>query len=102
MPLMDDLKELALKLFEIEKNLLLKEKQEYSCAEVIVITPEERYYEDCPGFDDVGEKDAVYGAIAERAKAKNAIAIITINICRTKNIERDEDLNSYWWGQLAA
>ena len=46
MPRVDDLQQLALKLFEIEKKHLLEEKQEYSCAVVIVITPAGRYYEE--------------------------------------------------------
>lgn len=97
---MDDLKQLALKLFEIEKKYLLEEKQEYSCAVVIVVTPEGRYYEEAE-FDDETEKDAIYGAIVKRAKDKNAIAIITINSAREKDVKNERELDSYRWGQLA-
>ena len=41
----DDLQQLALELLEIEKKYLLEEKEEYSCAVVVVITTEGRYYE---------------------------------------------------------
>ena len=96
----DDLQQLALELLEIEKKYLLEEKQEYSCAVVVVITPEGRYYEGAD-FDDEAEKDATYGAIAERAKAKNATAIITINTGREKDVDDERELDSYWWGKLA-
>jgi hypothetical protein len=95
----EDLTQLALRLLETEKRLLLEEKQEYSCAVVLVITPEGNYYEEAD-FDDETEKDAVYGAIVERAKLKNATAIITINTARDKEVT--EELESYSWGQLAA
>jgi hypothetical protein len=91
---------LALKLFEIEKKLLLKEKEEYSCAMVVVITAEGRYYEEVDEFNDETEKDAVYGAIVERAKTKNATAIITISTGREKDVDDEKQLNTYWWGQL--
>ena len=97
---MDDLKQVALKLFEIEKDVLLKEKHEYSCAVIIVVTPEGRYYEEAE-FDDETEMDTVYGAIVERARGKNAIAIITINSGREKNVKDEKELDSYRWGQLA-
>ena len=100
MPRVDDFRPLALKLFEIEKNRLLEEKQEYSCAVVIVVTPEGRYYEEA----EVGsehEMDVIYRAIVERAKANSATAIITINTGRAKDVEGDQELNSYRWGQLA-
>lgn len=83
MPLVNDLKQLALNLFEIEKNHLLEEKQEYSCAVVIVLTAEGRYYEEAK-FDDQNEMDTVYGAIVERAKTRNATVIITMNTGREK------------------
>jgi len=73
MPRVDDLQQLALNLLEIEKKHLLEEKQEYSCAVVIVITPAGRYYEEAD-FEDEAGMDSVYGAIAERARAKNATA----------------------------
>jgi len=100
MPRVDDLQQLALKLLEIEKKHLLEEKQEYSCAVVIVITPAGRYYEEA-AFEDEAEKDSVYGAVAERARAKNATAIITINTGREKDVEDEGELDSYWWGKLA-
>ena len=96
---MEDLTKLALSLLEIEKKYLLEEKQEYSCAIVVVITPEGRYYEEAE-FDDETELDAVYGAIVERARNKNAIAIITINTAREQDVAGE--LDSYWWGKLAA
>ena len=96
----EELTQLALKLLEIEKKHLLEEKQEYSCAVVIVITPEGRYYEEAD-FDDEAEMDAVYGAIAERARAKNATAIITINTGREKDVEDEGELDSYRCGKLA-
>jgi len=65
----EDLTQFALKLFEIEKKLLLEEKQEYSCAVVIVITPERHYWEEVE-FNDETEMDAAYGAIVKRAKRK--------------------------------
>jgi hypothetical protein len=100
MPTVDDAQELALKLLEIEKRHLLEEKQEYSCAVVVVVTPEGRYYEEAE-FDNETEKDAVYGAIADRAKAKNATAIITINTGREKDVDDEGELDFYWWGKLA-
>lgn len=96
----DNLQQLALKLFEIEKNHLLEEKQEYSCAVVIVVTPDGRYYEEAE-FDDEAEMDAVYGGIVERARDKNATAIITINLGREKDVKHERELDSYRWGQLA-
>jgi hypothetical protein len=96
----DNLKEIALKLLEIEKKPLLEEKQEYSCAVVVVVTPEGRYYEEAD-FDDEAEMDSVYGAIAERARAKNATAIITINTGGQKDVEDERELHRYWWGKLA-
>jgi hypothetical protein len=96
----EELTELALKLLEIEKRLLLEEKEEYSCAMVVVITAEGRYYEEVDEFNDKTEMDAAYGAIVERAKSKNATAIITINTARQQDV--DGELDSYWWGKLAA
>jgi hypothetical protein len=95
---MEDVMQLALKLFEIEKKHLLEEKEEYCCAAVIVITPEGRYYEEAE-FNDAAELDAAYGAIVERARDKNAAAIITINTAREQDVT--EELGSYWWGKLA-
>jgi len=97
----EDLTQLALKLFEIEKKLLFDEKQEYSCAVVIVITPQGRYCEDVE-FNDETEMDAAYGAIVERAKSKKATAIITISTVREKDVADESELESYWWGKLAA
>jgi hypothetical protein len=97
MSLVNDLDQLALKLFEIEKSHLLEEKQEYSCAVVIVLTPGGRYYEEAE-FDDEIEMDTVYGAIVERAKTRNATAIITINTGHEKNVQDEKQLNTYWWG----
>ena len=101
MSLVNDLQELALKLFEIEKKHLLEEKEEYSCSVVIVITPEGRYWEDVE-FNDEIEMDAAFGAIVERAKSKRATAIITISTVRMKDVADESELESYWWGQLAA
>jgi hypothetical protein len=97
----EDLTQLALKLFEIEKKFLLDEKQEYSCSIVIVITPEGRYYEDVE-FNDETEMDGAFGAIVERAKSKKATAIITISTVRVKDVADESELESYWWGKLAA
>jgi hypothetical protein len=97
---MEEPTQLALKLLEIEKKHLLEEKQEYSCAVVIVMTPEGRYYEEAD-FDEEAEMDSVYGAIAERARAKNATAIITINTGRQKDVGDERELHRYWWGKLA-
>ena len=99
MLLVNDLQELALKLFEIEKQHLLEEKQEYSCAVAIVLTPEGRYYEEAK-FDDEDEMNTAYGAIVERAKNRNATAIITINTGREKDVDDEKQLNTYSWGQL--
>jgi len=44
---------------------------------------------------------AAYEAIVERAKARNAIAIITINTGPEKDVEDGRELDSYWWGKLA-
>jgi hypothetical protein len=96
---MEDVTQLALKLFEIEKKHLLEEKQEYSCAVVVVITPEGRYYEEAE-FNDVTELDVVYEAIVERARGNDATAIITINTAREQEVAGE--LDSYWWGKLAA
>ena len=96
----DHLKQLALKLLEVEKNRLIEEKQEYSCAVVVVVTPERRYYEEAT-FENETEMDAVYGAIVERAKANEATAIITINLARGKDVKGERELDSYRWGQLA-
>lgn len=98
---MEDLNQLAVKLFEIEKEHLLEEKQEYCCAVVIVITPGGRYYEDVE-FSDETEMDAAYGAIVERAKSRKATAIITISTAREKDVADESELKSYWWGKLAA
>ena len=82
----EDLTQLALKLFEIERKHLLEEKEEYSCAVVVVITPEGRYYEEVE-FNDETEMDVAYAAIVERAKGKNATVIITINTAREQKVE---------------
>jgi hypothetical protein len=95
----EDVTQLALKLFEVEKRYLLEEKEEYSCAIVVVITPGGRYYEEVE-FDDEAEMDDAYGAIVKRAKNKNATAIITINTAREQEVEGE--LGPYWWGKLAA
>ena len=59
---MEEVMQLAWELFEIEKNHLLEEKHEYSCAVAIVLTPGGRYYEEAE-FDDENEMYTVYGAI---------------------------------------
>jgi hypothetical protein len=98
---MEELTQLALSLLEIEKKHLLEELQEYSCAVVVVITSEGRYFEEAE-FNDETEMDAAYGAIVERAKCKKATAIITINTAREKDVAGESELESYWWGKLAA
>jgi hypothetical protein len=98
-PHVEDLTGLALSLLEIEKKYLLEEKGEYSCAIAVVITPEGRYYEEAE-FNDEIEMDAVYGAIVARARGRNATAIITINTGREQDVAGE--LDSYWWGKLAA
>lgn len=100
MRLLEELRQLALELLEIERKYLLEERQDYCCAVVVVITPEGRYYEEAD-FEDEVEKDAAYEAIAERAKARNAIAIIPINTGREKDVEDEREFDSYWWGKLA-
>lgn len=99
---MEDLPQFALKLFEIEKKLLLEEKQEYSCSVAIVITPEGRHYWEEVVFNDETEMDAAYEAIVVRAKSKRATAIITISTVRTKDVADESELESYWWGKLAS
>lgn len=94
---MEDLTQLALKLLEIEKKHLLEEKQDYSCAVVVVITSQGRYYEEAE-FNDENEMDAVYGDIVERARSRNATAIITINTAREKEVSGE--VGPYWWGKL--
>lgn len=98
---MDDATQLALKLFEIEMKHLLEEKEEYSCALVVVMTQERCYYEEAE-FNDAAEMDAVYGAIVDRARSRNATAIITINTAREQDIADESEVESYWWGKLAA
>jgi hypothetical protein len=58
-----------------------------------------RYYEEAE-FNNEIEMDAAYGAIVERARSKNATAIITINTAREQDVAGE--LDSYWWGKLAA
>ena len=99
---MEDLTQFALKLFEIEKKHLFEEKQEYSCSVVIVLTPEGRYSWEEVVFNDETEMDAAYGAIVERAKSKKATPIITISTVRVKDVADESELESYWWGKLAA
>jgi hypothetical protein len=95
----EDLRQLALTLLEVEKKYLLEEGEEYSCAVVVVMTPKGRYYEEAE-FNDEVEMDAVYAAIVDRARVKNATVIITINTARQHEVTGE--LDSYWWGQLAA
>ena len=95
----EDLEELALTLLELEKKYLLEEGEEYSCAVVVVITPKGRYYEEAEFSDEI-EMDIAYGAIVDRARAKNATPIITINTARQKEVTGK--LDSYWWGKLEA
>jgi hypothetical protein len=95
------LTQFALSLLEIEKKYLLEEMQEYSCAVAVVVTPDARYYE-AAEFSDKTEMDAVYSAIVERAKGKNATAIITINTAREQDVGEEWESGSYWWGRLAA
>jgi hypothetical protein len=94
-----DLKQLASELFEIERKRLLSEKAQYSCAVIVVVTPERRYYEEAT-FDNEQEMDDAYKTIVDRAKEQNAIAIITINAGREKDV--DGEIGPYWWGKLAA
>src|SRR5260370_2367611 len=46
--------------------------------------------------------DAAYGAIVGRAKSKKATAIIPITTAREKDVADESELESYWWGKLAA
>ncbi len=46
--------------------------------------------------------DAAYGAIMEHPKSKKATAIITITTAREKDVGDESELESYWWGKLAA
>jgi len=94
----EDPRQLALTLLEVEKKYLLEEGEEYSCAVVVVITPKGRYYEEAE-FNDEIEMDTVYGAIVDRARVKNATAIITINTAHQQEVTGE--LDSYWWGKLA-
>ena len=46
--------------------------------------------------------DAAYGAIVGRAKSKKATTIIPITTAREKDVGDKSELESYWWGKLAA
>lgn len=92
---MDDLKQFALQLLEIEKRFLLEDKEEYRTAVVVVVTPEERYSEEAE-FDNEEEKIDAYAAIVDRAKENHASAIITMNT----SFVRSDVLSDYRWGDL--
>lgn len=92
---MDDLRQLALQLLEVEKRFLLEDREEYRTAVVVVVTPEGRYSEEAE-FDNEEEKIDAYAAIVDRAKENHASAIITIN---TSFVTSDA-LSDYRWGDL--
>ncbi len=98
---MRDPKQLALELLEIEKLVLMEEKDEYSVAVVVIVTPEGRYWEEVT-FNNEEEMTAAYAHVVERAKEQNAVAIVTINTSRQKSLADNEDLDHYWWGKLAS
>jgi hypothetical protein len=97
--LMDDLKLLATELLEKETKFLLKEKEEYGAAVVVVVTPEERYWKEVE-FDDEDEKIEAYRAIVSMAKEDNATAIITLNSSFERPLASNEELHEYQWGDL--
>src|SRR4051812_8794035 len=92
---MDDLRQLALQLLEIEKRFLLEDREEYRTAVVVVVTPEERYSEEAE-FENEEEKIDAYTAIVDRAKKNHASAIITINT----SFVRSDAPSHYRWGDL--
>ncbi len=97
---MDNLRQLAAELLEIEKRFLLEEKEEYRTAIVVVVTSAGRYWEEVE-FDDEDEKLDAYAAIVGRAKESNAIAIITLNTSFEKSLESSDELRDYRWGDLS-
>ena len=85
---------LHLKLLEIEKRFLFKEKQEYSCAVVVVATPEGHYYKDA-NFVDEMEMDAIY-QLAEENQPKCLFLTISgpglkpLSISQTFSFENEQ------------
>ena len=97
-----DLKELMLQYLEMEKEAVLEQLDDYCTAIVVVVTPTGRYVEEVI-FSEEEEKIAAYSAVVERAKARKATIIITVNAARKGNAPlTDDDLDGYWWGKLAA
>src|ERR1700722_11864457 len=92
---MDDLREFALQLLEIEKRFLLEDKEKYCTAVVVVVTPEQRYSEEAE-FENEEEKIDAYAAIVDRARENDASAIITINT----SFVRSDAVSDYRWGDL--
>ncbi|WP_348265164.1 hypothetical protein P8935_11620 [Telmatobacter sp. DSM 110680] len=92
---MDDLREFALQLLEIEKRFLLEGKEEYCTAVVVVVTPEQSYSEEVE-FENEEEKIDAYAAIVDRAKENDASAIITINT----SFVRSDAVSDFRWGDV--
>jgi hypothetical protein len=100
-PMDEDLKELMLRYLEIEKQAVCEELEEYRTALVVVLTPNGRYVDAVPFFDEE-DKIAAYSAVVDRARANLATVILTVNATRTMKAAQSDDLDGYWWGKLAA
>ena len=98
---MIDLKALMLQLLEREKGYVVEDLEEYGCAMVVTVTPDDIFLE-FPKFENDEEKDAAYGEIVSKAKSNGATAIVTVNSAFTQAVDHPDDLDGYWSGKLNA
>ena len=98
---MIDIKALMLQLLEREKGYVVEELEEYGCAMVVTVTPDDTFLA-FPQFESDDDKDTAYEEIVSKARSDGATTIITVNSAFTQAVDHPGDLDGYWPGKLNA
>ena len=95
-----DAEKIMLRLAETQKAYVREDLAGYNEAMVAIFPAEGSSYVQFPTFEDWESKHAAYSAIVERAKANQAVLIITVNRARTAKATENRTLETYEWGDL--
>jgi len=98
---MIDLKALMLRLLETEKGYVAEDLDEYGCAMVVTVTPNDTFLQ-FPKVENDDEKDAAYAEIVSKARSDGATVIVTVNSAFTQAVDNPDELDGYWPGKLNA
>jgi hypothetical protein len=88
-----DAKKLMLVLLERQKEYVVEDLKNYSCAMVAGFDSDGKSWLTFPKFDGFDEKRAIYGRIAADAIAKSSLLLITVNNARTRSRTADDPID---------